>query len=278
MVETVFKVSTWLCAATIWTGCSSRSSSVARTTSDDFRDADAQAESTSRPNDNVDDPVIDAGRTDDASEASLPDAASTSGDEPPGYPPSYPCSGVCSGEGTEPRPVPGPPPTCPDEQPRLEDECEHEGLTCSYGDASDLYCRSAFQCVSKAWVIPEPKVVFDGVCEAPPPTWCPSEQMAGEQCDVIGATNPSCEYGEGPELVRCYCQAFSSGTSVGAWFCYGPPADTRCPAEVPQLGSSCSAQGVECTYAPLDCTRHPHSSVFCFDGQWEVGVGPGCAG
>lgn len=236
-----------LAAIVLGVGCSRSTSPTARVTGDHPPTADARAPTEKS----------DAGR----------------GERPAD---SYPCRGVCPNEGVQPRPVPGPRPVCPETQPQPGDSCQDNQLLCSYGDQDDLYCRSSFKCVSGTWTLPEPQTIHTGECKKPPVGWCLAKQKPGEQCEPSTWGSPGCVYGEDSERVTCYCEAFGIGASVGGWYCYGPPADLRCPSAIPPIGTACGSQGVECNYGPLDCTRHPYASVFCFEGQWQEGIGPAC--
>ncbi|HWA71984.1 MAG TPA: hypothetical protein VG937_06620 [Polyangiaceae bacterium] len=185
--------------------------------------------------------------------------------------PEAPCEGGCSIAG---RPTPGPKPLCPEKEPTLGDDCPKDGLICSYGDTLEASCRSYFRCSGK-WQSDE--VAADYPCTMPPADFCPAKlPAAGSECVVSAAgKGVACVYSE----LSCYCTGpFIRPGTTGNWLCFGPPADTRCPAQLPNLGDGCDQPGTECHYSADNCSAHPYSSVFCFEGEWEVGSGYPCVG
>jgi hypothetical protein len=181
---------------------------------------------------------------------------------------SLPCVGGCRDEQTKKRPGITPGPHCPSSPPELGEPCSRLGLMCSYGDDPDLMCRVDFQCAGGSWQYRVYGVVLDGhLCAPPPEGWCPPDLPEG-YCSPAETGDPLCHYDDGASNLKCYCESLGLGSRV--WHCFGPPADERCPAEVPQLGSGCSTPGVACHYRYPCAAGHPNSHVLCFDGQWEL--------
>lgn len=199
------------------------------------------------------------------------DAISSPGDAgtPAFAPPtSSPCEGPCDDD-LSGRPGPLPRPSCPESEPSFGDECSNVGERCGYGDARVGSCRRFYDCVDGAWAAAADQPVYS--CKEPPAVCPPESPMKGQECGE--PTGSPCIY----DKVDCYCQGVRPGASVGYWFCYGPPRDTRCPAALPNLGEGCAARGVVCEYGQFDCHSPSFSVVYCFEGRWEQGDGHGCA-
>jgi len=183
------------------------------------------------------------------------------------------CYGGCEDDVARPEPKPGP--VCPGDAPSEGDPCDENGSLCGYGDASSPRCRDYFECVGM-WQIPDTILGYAG-CAQPPADYCPADPRQGEPCVVseVGSDVP-CVY----DGVDCFCLGgvLQEPGVPGNWACYGPPEDTRCPAQLPPVGSGCETSGVECHYAPNGCVAHPYSTVFCFDGAWEPGSRLPCLG
>ena len=188
-----------------------------------------------------------------------------------GSPPSNPCYGGCSKD----RPTPSARPECPESEPDEGLACEISGKLCSYGDSPEAACRHYWLCDAGVWKVdPDSQVT---VCKEVPKGFCPAQAEQGAECVVSSAgKGVPCVY---PGL-SCYCLGTFNPApgDPGKWLCYGPPADANCPEKLPDLGEGCSTPGTECKYSADGCTAHRYSSVFCFEGAWEVGSGYDCVG
>jgi hypothetical protein len=193
----------------------------------------------------------------------------TGGDD--GSPPSNPCYGGCEKD----RPTPSARPDCPGAEPDEGAACDIAGKLCSYGDNPEAACRHYWLCDGGSWKVdPESTQV---ACKEVPDGFCPARAEQGAECVVSSAgKGVPCVY---PGL-SCYCLGTFNAMpgSSGTWLCYGPPADANCPEKLPDLGEGCSTPGTECKYSADGCTGHKYSSVFCFEGAWEVGSGYDCVG
>jgi len=186
--------------------------------------------------------------------------------------PMAPCYGGCTNPD---RPVPGPKPVCPETEPAADDKCSQDGLLCSYGETTEASCRRYWRCNGDAWAADE--IAANTECKEIPKGFCPATPVQMAECTVSSAgRGVPCIYPE----VSCYCLGTFSAMpgSSGRWACYGPPSNPSCPAELPNIGDGCNEPGVECNYNADSCSGHPYSSVFCFEGAWEVGSGYSCVG
>jgi hypothetical protein len=154
-----------------------------------------------------------------------------------------PCLGPCDDDISK-RPQPLPRPSCPEQEPTLGDKCEHERERCGYGSASVALCRHYYDCIDGVW---GPSTKNMSPCEAPPAVCSPTPPENGKACP--GDNGIPCDY----DLVSCFCLGFRVFSSPGAWFCYGPPRDPRCPAKLPNVGEGCADQGIACSYGRFDC-------------------------
>jgi hypothetical protein len=145
---------------------------------------------------------------------------------------------------------------CP-AQPPVDAGCATSGLRCSYGDAVRPECRAAWTCAGGRFV------ASSGACPAPPPGFCPAAPPAKGACSSDGAV---CAFGDATICVcaRCFGQLC---TLQPAWLCAPPPPLAGCPAAVPNDGSACSADGVECTYGE-ECAGSG-ATARCADGVWR---------
>jgi len=200
---------------------------------------------------------------------------SSTSDSPPSDSASVPCLGPCSDDlGQRPKPLPAP--QCPNDEPTLGQPCQAAEATCSYGDELEVACRRFYQC-EMTWTTPERLPVSceearraTESCPAKPP-------VQGGACTVSSAgQGVGCSYSN----VTCYCRgrALLPPGGPGSWTCVGPPEDPRCPAILPNLGTGCAVNGVECVYVGDGCSAQPYTNVFCFRGAWEEGQGSACAG
>lgn len=200
-------------------------------------------------------------------------------EEEPSDLPSLPCLGGCENEAELDRPIPGPRPNCPAVEPELEGDCGgyDEGLLCSYGDSSRVSCRGRYVCREGQWHLPE---WLFGQCVDPEDDFCPEPRpQQNEECIVSSAgTAMVCDY-ENNIACTCIGRGFGGDGEPGDsgwWVCHGPPAEERCPAVIPNLGAGCEHHTLQCQYAPSTCNGATYDTVFCFNGEWELGEDRGC--
>lgn len=186
-----------------------------------------------------------------------------------------PCGGPCEDDGERPEPLPRP--HCPATEPSLGDPCNMENLVCSYGDSLTPHCRTYYECTEEAgqsiWMASALVDQQAWPCLPLPSDYCPAEVPASGDACVIEAPGIPCGYAE----VSCLCSARTPTPGApGSWDCYGAPRNTACPATLPNIGEGCGEEqeGIQCNYS-LVCAP-PHSSVFCYRGEWEPGEDPGC--
>lgn len=160
---------------------------------------------------------------------------------------------------------------CPDVEPAAGEECEKDGLDCSYGDSAVWKCRRKYTCDSH-WA----RVGED--CEALPENYCTAEPSPGVACtpapSAIGPIAPTCEF----ESMICYCPTCDrfqpcDGDGTREWICISPPADLDCPLLPPNIGEGCTEQAKHCVYG--DTCLGNGVGVFCRGGVWEEMPG-GC--
>jgi hypothetical protein len=190
-----------------------------------------------------------------------------------GAPSRLPCYGGCSDD-PRTRPEPSARPVCPNAEPTSGADCSRTGLLCSYGDESDTACRRFYRC-DGVWTVDEESTRVP--CQKSPPNYCPTVSPHGGDCTVSAAgSGVPCRY----EELACYCQTNlqSEPGALGRWNCYGPPANSQCPANLPHIGEGCATPGVECVFAPNGCIAQPYTSVYCHMGSWEPGTGLPCIG
>ena len=87
----------------------------------------------------------------------------------------------------------------------------------------------------------------------------PSYGATGDCTSEIGLT---CRYAQG----RCDCERPCSGVFIpdASWSC--TPAVPDCPANPPEAGAACSANGTHCVY-PGCCTQNDFT---CSGGSWDA--------
>jgi hypothetical protein len=161
---------------------------------------------------------------------------------------------------------------CPTLRPDAGDICTFEGQTCSYGEGTQLACRSVATCHDSHFGLSPGS---SGPCLDPTPT-CPTGSLDGGVCDR-GAGY--CALADG---THCFCQPCPPGG--GLWSCRQPapsgmkwwvcvlPPPPPCPPTVPNSGQPCSMPA-KCFYLST-CAR-------CDGHQWSwydaVGDSyPGC--
>lgn len=116
------------------------------------------------------------------------------------------------------------------------DPCSTEGLECSYGDWPGVCGRKVALCKKGQFYTAIYDCVRNVTCPAQPPP-------AGMSCSVPQPAN-ACAYGDGS---LCICTREAPFDPWG-WLCHPGPSDARCPRAMPQLGGSCSPDGVDCDY------------------------------
>lgn len=189
-----------------------------------------------------------------------------------------PCPGGCENEAELDRPTPGPRPSCPLSEPDLEGDCgdDVEGMLCTYGDSPRVACRARYTCREGQWSLPE---ALFGQCVEPEEGFCPEARPQQDaECTVSSAGEAMvCGY-EDNVTCSCFGRAVLSGEpgDPGRWVCNGPPANESCPAVIPNIGDGCETHAVQCKYAPSICEGATYDTVFCFNGEWELGEDAGC--
>ena len=150
-------------------------------------------------------------------------------------------------------------PVCPAAKPESGQDCEADGLTCSYGESLMAYCRDYVTCSHRVWS-------HRTDCQVQPEGFCPAVPTPGLAC-VVGKVSAfvPCEY---PPSVVCYC--LGNPGARGNWECYGPPRNGACPEVLPNLGDGCARPGQFCNYGVVGqgCSA-PYANVSCSDGAWQ---------
>jgi hypothetical protein len=135
--------------------------------------------------------------------------------------------------------------------------CATDGLRCSYGDSVRPECRPAWTCSGGRFADSSRS------CPAPPAGFCPAAPPAKGQCGTDGAV---CAYTDATLCVcaRCFGQLCQLEPN---WLCAPPPSNAGCPAAVPNDGSACAVDGVECVYGE-ECSGSG-ATARCADGTWH---------
>jgi hypothetical protein len=85
--------------------------------------------------------------------------------------------------------------------------------------------------------------------------------------------------GEGCTYGNSFCYCGCGGGPCGLpfqWQCADPPTTPGCPAIVPNDGTPCSSQGLQCTYGNV-CTS-AGALVNCINGLWTWDTAIACGG
>ena len=141
---------------------------------------------------------------------------------------------------------------CPTTEPSGQ-ACDVASVRCTYGDSVRPDCRDDWTCLNGVWTTTK------SVCAMF--TTCPAAQPA-ETSDCSDESEV-CAYGN----TLCECNACTGGPCMQTpkWQCSSPPS-SPCPAAVPNDGSACPQEGLQCNYG------HPcgisGASVMCKDGAW----------
>jgi hypothetical protein len=180
------------------------------------------------------------------------------------------CVGPCTQEG--PRPVPTARPACPQSEPPDGSACVVGGLDCTYGADPSAACRQHYTCqygengAVSSWhhSAADPS----HPCTALPLGYCPPQAPAQASSCFVGSYDTPCVYG----TLLCFCSNnLAALGSTGAWACWGPPADLRCPAWLPNIGEGCAPESTECDYDE-SCFD---ADLICKDAVWQYGS-PSC--
>ncbi len=82
-----------------------------------------------------------------------------------------------------------------------------------------------------------------------------------------------CTYGD--TICSCGCAGGFCGNPI-FWQCSDPPVTPGCPAVVPNDGTPCAAEGVECNYG--DVCSQSGALVQCTGGLWKWDTMIACGG
>ncbi len=147
---------------------------------------------------------------------------------------------------------------CPVTAPAAGASCAGvpDQVECTYGSSVRADCRDAWICEGGSWTS-----TSEG-CTQPAPGECPtSEPVSGSVC---GTTAVNCVYND--DVCFCGCPGGPACMVPFDWQCAAPPTTPGCPPIVPNEGTPCSAEGLECDYG-LSCTA-TGANVTCTDGLW----------
>lgn len=162
---------------------------------------------------------------------------------------------------------------CPTAAPSGGESCAPAGTSCTYGTDIQPGCRDHWECQSGQWT----SVPFDD-CNDLVPGDCPSTMpTSGSEC----ASTPLmtlCEFTAESTMCACTNMDCSGGPcqtlDPPEWRCAGPPTESGCPAVVPNEGTACEQEGLECPYlgGPCGSVGMLHGlKVTCADGVWVWG-------
>jgi hypothetical protein len=140
--------------------------------------------------------------------------------------------------------------------------CPALNLACGFGDSPRPECRHLWSCTNQGWREAQ------GSC-ADLTSFCPAAQPDGSVCTPINdpSQNGYCAYA-GDVLCLCPCVG-TRACGPGNWVCHSPPTTDGCPATAPNLGSACSAQGLQCSYGD-PCDGYG-TDLYCRAGTWQHG-------
>lgn len=153
---------------------------------------------------------------------------------------------------------------CPATAPAAGATCAAEGRRCTYGTDARPDCRAEWTCSSGKWATTK------NTC-APATSGCTSvvaDQVCateGDHCVVGGST-------------ICTCNACLGAPCMAPpprWSCAGPPATAGCPGIVPNDGTTCATEGVECVYG--NPCLGSGADVTCTKGIWTWNTQIACA-
>lgn len=143
---------------------------------------------------------------------------------------------------------------CPPTDPTVMAACAPEGLRCSYGESVVPECRRGYRCLDGGWQV-------DGLGCLDGPPECGIPDPDGATCDVQSAL---CVDGErfcvcGP------CGGAGCPDPPWGWSCGGVQGDPACPAVIPNDGTPCSQDGLDCYYGVMCASDR---SITCEGGEW----------
>jgi hypothetical protein len=159
---------------------------------------------------------------------------------------------------------------CPANEPTEGETCSGSTLTCWYGHSPRPDCRDIWGCTLGRW-----HATRQG-CVQPRDGYCPASQP-DMSTSCTGVSDPTasdeCVYGN----VLCECPCVLSETDSGVlafpcrpvhFACVPPPTTSACPSIAPNIGTSCTPQGVQCVYGDpcLDGI-----AVLCRSAVWSSG-------
>jgi hypothetical protein len=147
---------------------------------------------------------------------------------------------------------------CPSTEPVAGSSClAPPGQRCTYGEEVRPECRNEWICNNGDWFTTK------SVCLSPPADHCaftePPSGVCAQEGDVcvVGAAT------------ICQCSSCFGGPCMAPppkWQCSGPPTTPGCPAIVPNDGSACASEGLECTYGNV-CSQSG-ALTRCKGGMW----------
>jgi hypothetical protein len=140
--------------------------------------------------------------------------------------------------------------------------CDEVGLSCRCPHDLPPECQPIATCNGVEWEIAYPE------CDPPDPTPCPAtiDDAHLQRCNTLELT---CAY---ESQVTCQCfhpsgvgrtGEWSCGLELLIWYCGEFDRDSACPKGIPEIGSPCDSEGLECGWA---CGNHLAHE--CHDGQW----------
>ncbi len=169
-------------------------------------------------------------------------------------------------------------PMCPASAPTAGTPCQ-SGATCQYGsDPRGRGCRTFAQCGSaQTWKVTVPTVGYPSYCvPITAAATCPASVAAaqGQSCSTdlsfcnIGGAACAC--------TACPWNGGGLGTSCGTqltWHCQSAaPGDSPdCPVLDPNPGTSCSSEGLSCTYYCGGSGKY-----VCQGGYWVATLADPC--
>ena len=156
---------------------------------------------------------------------------------------------------------------CPAAEPNGGECSAPTGFHCTYGEQVRPECRHEWTCGDGGtWITTK------GVCLSPPADHC---QFTEPPSGVCGQEGDVCVVGA---ATICQCSACFGGPCMApppVWQCSGPPATSGCPMVVPNDGSACTSEGLECTYGNV-CSASG-ALARCMSGLWVWDRNIACA-
>jgi hypothetical protein len=150
---------------------------------------------------------------------------------------------------------------CPEQAPAGGATCDHEGLTCSWGnDVRGDMCRTLATCTSLRWQVTIP-------------TCAPLQDVGACPMDTTAtcAENTTCLATNG---ITCRCTRCRPDASICRagdpfWYCPAPQPGAGCPpTSEPNFGAPCDVEGATCTYFSFMCGQQAR---VCSKGVWTAG-------